>query len=312
MWPSDQTLWWLMLGLLPMFYVSILVFKYGISEVTSLRFIIVVLLWIGYQLSPLLAYLQGEPWQDFLLMPAYLDDSLEYSVLAMVALLIGYGSVVHRKDIRLRNSRSNRWMVPRIKWLWILGLAIVVFSLAVYTAGGFSAFWDSPYARGELQWADPTIENRINRTLNVILTPLALILIVVSSLYILRNTRSLFNLITGGFGLFIGTLPSIYGFSRGAGFGFFTFAFLMLKTIPLTLKTGAIFLIMILFGYYLGSVGLEQRGQYKPGIYNYFHAAFFGDRIDTDQTSELYMDPSKNSLDASAPFTRKLYQKQVK
>lgn len=309
MWPSDQTLWWLIVGGLPMLYVSILVFKYGVSEATSLRFIIILLLWIGYQLSPLLAYFQDEPWQNFLLMPAYLDDTLEYSMLAMVALLIGYNSIVRRKDIRLRSSQSNRWLVPRIKWSWILGLAIIVFSLTVYTTGGLSAFWDAPYSRGELQWAARTVETRIDQTLNVILTPVAVVLVIVSSLYILRNPRSLFHLMVGGFGLLIGMLPSMHGFSRGTGFGFFILAFLMIKTTPLNFKTGAIFLILMLLGYYLGSVGIEQRGQYKPGIYNYSHAIFFGDRIDTNQISVPYIDPSKNSLDASSAFTRKLYQR---
>ena len=184
MWPTAQTPWLLFLGLIPLAYLGWFVVRYGKSEITSLQFIVVTLIWIGYHLSPTLAYFEGRPWDSFLLSSAYIDQALLFSVLNMFAILIGYRLVMRKTDIAMRNSIASRWILPRVKWSWILWLSLLTLIIVIYVKGGFSDFWDASYSRGSRQWAERTLLVRIERALNVMIAPLSLVLIVFSSIHI--------------------------------------------------------------------------------------------------------------------------------
>ncbi len=313
MWPTAQTPWFLIAGFLPLLYAFSLGYKYGISELLSLRFLSVFLLWIGYHFSPLCAYVQGSPWESFLLSPKYLDQVLLFSALSMYALLTGYGVIFTSKYSRIRKKIPQRVTLPKIKAAWIVYLITVVFFLAVYNAGGFADFWDASYTRGMGQWAEHTAGVRFQRALNVLISPLQFLLVLLSSIYIIKNKSALNKKMLGYLGLLVGMLPMMHEFSRATGFTLFVFAFLLLKYSKRNINSSFLIIFLLLTGYHLGSVGLNQRGFYHPGIKNYVEALFFNDNAKNDAKEKIFglLSPELNPIDASAPFSRRIEEKTI-
>src|SRR5688572_15078645 len=93
MWPTDTTLHLLLMGVAIPFYELARIARLGLQEATSMRFCGVAFLWIGYHLSPWLAYL-GYTWDDFLLVPALLDRGLLFSLLCMAGFVFGHWCVM--------------------------------------------------------------------------------------------------------------------------------------------------------------------------------------------------------------------------
>ncbi len=314
MWPTAQTPWFLIAGFLPLLYAFGLSYKYGISELLSLRFLSVFFLWIGYHFSPLCAYIQGAPWESFLLSPKYLDQALLFSALSMYSLLIGYGVIFTSKYSRIRKKIPQRVTLPKIKTIWVVSLIVVVFFLAVYNAGGFSDFWSASYARGVGQWAEHTARVRFQRALNVLIFPLQFLLVLLSSIYIIGNRSALNKKLFGWLGLLVGMLPMMHKFSRATGFTLFVFAFLLLKYSKKSIKYYFIIIFLLLIGYHLGSVGLNQRGFYHPGIKNYVEALFSSNNTKNDPKEKIFglLSPELNPVDASAPFSRRVEEKTMR
>ncbi len=98
MWPTNDTYWYLLFGLLPFLFLGYTFFRYGLAELLSLRVIVIVLIWVGYHLSPWIAYVQGTGWDNFLLVPGHIDVALLFSSLVMLAILFGYSLVFRNKD----------------------------------------------------------------------------------------------------------------------------------------------------------------------------------------------------------------------
>ena len=125
----------------------------------------------------------------------------------------------------------------------------------------------------------------------------------VATLYILQSKRGILRQITGWTGLLISSLSSISSFSRGAGFSFLIFAFLSMR------YTGRKAVIKAIVSFavagYLGSVGLNERGSWYPGLGNFLDAALATHVADSSKSKENFPLLNKNSLDAMAPWSRK-------
>lgn len=305
-WPTSNTLWYLLAGLLPFAYLGWQILQNGRSELFSLRVLVVFILWVGYQLSPWIAFIQGDYWDSSLLSPAYLDTAILFSALSMSAILIGYQLVFRKAHVRYRRSREYVWTVPRIHWKWVLLFAIVLLAFSIYTRGGFADFWDASYSRGEGQWRERTLLVRLERMLNVSVAPLTVVLTVLGALHILYRPSRLSHYIVGLSAIIIAMLPSMHGFSRMAGFPLFLFAFLIFRLYPFT-RTSLISVVLLsAIAISMGQVGIDQRGYYTSGVGNFLHAAFVGSAPRYSSNNGSIIDPGRNSLDASAPFTRQV------
>jgi hypothetical protein len=108
--------------------------------------------------------------------------------------------------------------------------------------------------------------------------------------------------------LLISSLKLFHGFSRGAGFSFFVLSFLVIKLKGP--KWILIALISALLGYHMGSVGLDRRGDFKPGLSSYLSALIFQERTIYKKKTEVFLSPDNNPLDALAPWSRKAQARQ--
>lgn len=308
MWPTEYTPWLLLFGIVPVLYAFWLVLKNGVREATSLRFVNIIVIWIGYHLSPGIAYIDGQPWQSFLLVSSRLDEALAFSTMAMFSIVLGYAVVFRRHEVRLRRSVSGQWLLPRAKASWVLGLAVIMFALVVNNIGGLEEFWVASYARGEGQWAERTLSVRFSRVLHVLMLPLAVCLIVMSALHMLKNPRSVSRVFVGSIGLLVGMLPWMHSFSRMTGFPLLILVFLAFKFRKASLPMWGVSAALVCVALYLGQVGLEQRGFYSPGVGSYLHAMVVGQSSPAGYAEAPgWIQPDINPLDASAPFTRKIY-----
>lgn len=307
MWPSEYTLWLLLVGLSPLIYVCVLGIKLGVQEIVSLRFIGVLLIWLGYQFSALWSFLAGEIWESYLLVPDQIDTGLAFSALAMIAFLIGYSSVFRARISLLRRSSSATVSIPSVRPRWVFWLSVVVLALTILNVGGLDEFWASAYPRGYGQFVHRDAAVLVERAVSVIRLPLEIVLGLMASLLVIQNKGSLSSYLLGFSALTIASMGSIWSFSRGAGFPFFVLAFMALR-----LGSGPRYIIALLglsFALFLGSVGLQERNSYFPGIANFTEAAVSmlvrGRHAgDSSEGEAIY-----NPVDAMPSFTRKSQQR---
>lgn len=309
MWPNDATFWLLLAGLLPLAYVARLAVKYGVKELSSLRFLGILFIWIGYQFSPWQSYLTGEMWDHYLLVPRQINNALLFTTLAMFAFLIGYARVFGRKFARLRGHMPLQFALPRVKPSWVSWLTVVVFAVTAVTVGGLDEFWASEFPRGHGQFEKRDFWGSIRQMLTVIRLPLQVVLGLMAALLILRAKGSGPNYLLGFAALLVASLSSMWSFSRAAGFPFLLLAFLAFRMN--VRRSLVIALSCVILVFYLGSVGFNERDNYLPGIANFLKAAF---APDADKSVASGADESqrlKNPLDAMAPFTRKAEQHEL-
>ena len=107
MWPSDNTVYLLIFGLIPLAYVILLVKKNGYQELSSLRFSGILLIWVGYQLSPWISYFTNEAWDNYLLVLDYVDVAILFSSIAMIAFLWGYSLFFTKKITKARKNQIS-------------------------------------------------------------------------------------------------------------------------------------------------------------------------------------------------------------
>lgn len=290
----------LILGLLPLMYTAVLSFKYGFSEAISLRPIGILFFWIGYHLSPWIYYFTGTPWDSFLLVTYEINTGLLFSTLCSIFYLVGYAYIFRKRDVNYR-SRNQAIYHINISYKIVLILSFVVFIVCVVTVGGLDELWSATRGRGEGQFDARDWIGKITRMLTVLQTPLALMLVIVSSLLILKRTKSTIVPILGIVGLLIASLQGMYDFSRGSGFPFILFIFIALR-----LK-GSRYLpyatLIIIPAIYFGSTGLNERGNYNPGVGN-FISAMFNPQVQPSATKQHSLAEWVNPLDAQAPFSR--------
>jgi hypothetical protein len=306
MWPNEGTVWLLFAGLMPLVYATALVTRYGVKELSSLRFLGVLFIWIGYHFSPWQSYLTGEMWDTYLLVPSQIDDALLFTTFAMFAFLIGYARVFQRKHARLRGRMSGQFALPRVKPDWVVWLGATVLVLTIITVGGIEEFWASQFTRGYGQFEERDFLGAIGQMLGVIRLPLEVMLGMMASLLILRAKGSGPAYLLGFTALLVASLSSMWGFSRAAGFPFLFLAFLAFRM--KARRSAGVALACMVLAFYLGSVGSHERHN-NPGIANFTKAAFgVGEKSALTSGVEESI-PFINPLDAMPAFTRKAEQR---
>lgn len=299
-WPSDETLWLLLLGLLPVFYVLYAVFKRGISELASLRIMGIIFIWFGYQLSPWLAFLNDDLWDPFILVPRFIDDGILFSALFSIAFIL---------SPRFRNPAQGGGALdfefPKIPSYWIVSLTVVTGVLLLVAAGGIDELWRASHVRGAGQFGVRDIEGKFERIAEVLLTSLRFILAGLASVVILDKRRSFSDKSIAWLSLIVASLHGIYSFSRAAGAPFLVLAFIALRY----RKKGwlPILSVSLLLAGALGTVGLTGRNETNPGIGNYLDIAvsIFFSSEERPIRNVMLGSGNMNPLDAMAPWTRK-------
>lgn len=290
----------LVLGFFPVAYIITLSVKYGFYEAVSLRPVGILFFWIGYHLSPWIYYFTGTPWDRFLLLTYEINNGLLFSTLCSIFYLAGYAYSFRKRDAIYRSKNLYNYHI-NISYRIVLLLCFVVFIVSVITAGGLDELWSATRGRGEGQFDVRDWIGKINRILTVLHAPLTLLLVIVSSLLVLKRTKSPIVCVIGIVGLLIASLHSMYEFSRGSGFSFILFAFIALRLNGLRFLPYAV--LVIIPAIYLGSVGLNERGNYNPGVGN-FLSAMFNPQVQSSATEQHSLAEWVNPLDAQAPFTR--------
>lgn len=304
MWPGEYSFLILLGGLIPICYASFLAVRFGLKELSSLRFLGVLFLWLGYHLSPWLSYISGEMWDHYLIVPYLVDEALLFSGLAMCAFLVGYGFIFRKKHIRIRKVTPAQFSLPTIKPSWVFWTAIVVLAMTVLLSGGITEFWASSHGRGYGQFDERDTAKRALRLLNVLHLPLQLALTVMAALLILKSGKSRLNILLGLFALLVASSGSLWNFSRAAGFPFLLLGFLALRAgVPKAKFIGVTTLLVV---FMLGAVGYGQRSNFNPGVGNFIHASI-AHWSSSVSGKEVYSADDKfiNPLDATAAFTRK-------
>lgn len=291
----------LLFGLTPLMFVCAKVWKNGLNEIATLRSFAVIVIWIGYDLSPWLYFFTKELWDFFLLVPEEINTGIKFSTLSSLLFVFGHGLVysdkINRKKIIIKGYYINR------KYLLLL-IMVVLLSVVVINGGIGEVIYSSKY-RGYGQFDGRDFYGKIKRVLTVMQLPLVIFVSILSSLIVIGCKKRLYNIFLSTFGLMAASLQGMHGFSRGAGLPFILLGIICAKFSG----KNKIFLALFSFfiAYYIGAVGLSQREHYYPGIGNYFHAFInytnglvVDNRENADRSNQW-----ENPLDALAPFTRK-------
>jgi hypothetical protein len=308
MWPGPNTIYFLVFSLAPIVYVIFLALKNGYPEVSSLRFSGIVFIWIGYQFSPWLSYFTGEFWDNYLLVPDYIDVAILFSGIAMYIFLIGYAAIFNKKFTKIRGAQNLAIFLPIVRQDVLVYMTFLVLAVTIISVGGFDEFWLSSFSRGHGQFEVRNFQGAVMQMILVIRLPLQLVLVLMASISMIGPRKSSKKMALGCFALLISSLGSIWEFSRVAGFGLFIFAFLLIKYEGRRRIFSATFVVALAI--FLGSVGLNERGKYNPGISNFASAIFTSE--DNSAQSITSSAPSiQNPLDATAPFTRKAEMREI-
>lgn len=295
----------LFLGLLPLLYTVISGLRLGIRGIADLRCLGVCFIWLGYHLSPWFAYIHAGRWDSFLFVPIYLREGLIFSILCMLAYLIGYEWQLNSKTRMFWQHfhMDQQFKLPEISTTLLLVVSIGGFILFVLHVGGISEIFEASYTRGAGQFVSRNFLGKILHILTIFNTVYQVMLACMSSIYILQTPKRDFSNIFGITGLLVSSLTYMHGFSRGSGFALLIFSFILLK------KKGVngifVAIICCLLANYLGAIGLNQR-YLQPGLRNYVVGAVNFSTQNTSHTNKLLVPkPESNSLDAMAAWTRK-------
>lgn len=269
MWPTDTTVYLLLLGLTSPFYELFRAARLGMQEATSMRFCGVLFLWIGYHLSPWLAYF-GDQWNNFMLVPPLIDRGLLFSWLCMVAFVVGHWCVMGGRRTWARPWGRGLIGSYQVSAAMLFAAASVSVLLFLIDVGGFGEVWQSSVGRGVNQFEERDMFGRILHMLAVLQTMTTVLGVCLASLFMLSGRASMLRMLGGLVALLAFSLSAMHGFSRGAGF-----AFILLGLVALYLKglRGIkIATVAISVGLFLGSVGYGQRNNFYPGIGNFMEA----------------------------------------
>jgi hypothetical protein len=304
MWPTENTLIFLLLGLVPLGIVLIQAARHNFMELLSLKFAGIFFLWIGYHFSPWYSYLSGKKWDYFLLVEKYIDQGLLFSSLCMFSYLFGF-IIVSRKYSKNYFFIKDRpkLIFPKIKGKLVIILVILSFLMFLINVGGFAEMWRSTHFRGEGQFLERDFFARILQINAVLSTPMQTALACVAALYLLQSERSFFRRLMGWAGLLISSLSSMSSFSRGAGYSFLIFSFLSLRYKGR--KALALATVSFAIAGYLASIGLNERGSYYPGLGNFLDAALTANVSGINSSKMSFPLTIQNPLDAMAPWSRK-------
>lgn len=304
MWPTENTLFYLLLGLVPLLIVLIQAVRVDVMELLSLKFAGLFFLWIGYHYSPWYGYLSGNKWDNFLLVDKYIDQGLLFSSLAMFCYLLGFIIVSRRRPKgRLSVNEMPSLVFPKIKGKLVVTLILLSFVMFLIDSGGFVEMWRSTHPRGEGQFLQRDFLAKIFQINTVLSTFVQTALACVAALYILQSKRGVVRQTLGWTGILVSSLSSISAFSRGAGFSFLIFSFLSLRYKGKKALIPAI--VSFAVAGYLAGVGLNERGAFYPGLGNFVDAALTANVTEKDWSAMNFPLINKNPLDAMAPWSRK-------
>ncbi len=306
-WMTDGTMLYMIGGLLPLLYVALLALRNGLPELASLRFCGVLIMWIGYHLTPWIAYLTQEPWESFLLVDKYVDAALLFSSLCMAAYLAGYELVFSGRRNPSRIELGDR--EPANAEKAVLVLSVIVFLLFIYTVGGFAQAWDDPTPRGEGQFDVRDWIGRLKHSGVLAANVLGLVLAFLSSNLILERghgggIEKARVILVGAAGLLVASLGGFHRFSRRAGIVFIILAFVAMRRgdrrlVPLVVLSA-------MFGVFLGLVGYFGREFQPQGVGNFIGAAVRWDVSGVEAFGETAVGPNINLLNATDAWTKKM------
>jgi hypothetical protein len=265
MWPSSLTPIYLLLGLLPLFYLGVQFALYGWYRLFSVGTVAIGGIWAGYHLDPIVAYyFSAEIWHEPFLRLAHLDDGILFASLCMIAFLIGH-EVALKKKVMASFGRVPSVTI-REQWLWIvIVVAIPVFLISV---GGIREALVSSTARGAGQFEAKGLRELIVHNFKLLLNVVSIILAVLSSIYMLQCGRR--GIPLGILGLFVASLGVMHNLSRASGLAVFIFAFV---TAILKPRRKGLIVFLIALTFVLGMVGYYGRREYDEGVVNYIQAA---------------------------------------
>jgi hypothetical protein len=305
MWPTDTTFYLLLLGLAIPFYELTRLARLGVQEATSMRFCGVAFLWIGYHLSPWLAYL-GHPWDDFMLVPALLDLGLLFTSLCMAGFVFGHWCVMSGRRTWTRPWGRGLIGSYRISPAMLFGAVCVSVLLFLIIVGGIGEAWRSTIGRGAGQFAERDMIGSILQMLTILQVVTTILGACLASLFLLGQKPSTLRVLGGLAALLAFSLSAMHGFSRGAGFAFIVLALVAmylkrLRGIPIAM-------VAIPLALFLGSVGHNQRGNFNPGFANFMEAIPLElEKMTPDEQRVVMEEKSEaqtNLFDAMAVWTR--------
>ena len=305
MWPTEQSLLFLLIGLLPLAYVVYVVFRRGLSELMSLGCLGALFMWAGYQLSPWLCYWSGE-WSNSILVEAFVDNGLIFSTFCTMAFVAGYEySMKKHRDVRIVDTEID-CLLPPVRAKWLLGLALLTSVMFLIRVEGPAEAWQSNFARGVKGWEEiNTLGDRACQIAAVLYPVAALCLALTASIYLLQSRPCdlIQRYALGFFCLAVASVEGIWSFSRDAGNPFLILAFVALKVcgrraIPLAL---ACILIIL----WLGGIGQNFRQTYHPGLENFLAAMVYGDPEEIGDGSNQLITGNTNPLSAMDAWTLK-------
>lgn len=303
-WPTEYTGYLLFLGILPLVYAVFQVFKNGPRELVSLRFTTILFVWLGYHFSPLASYATGVRWDYYLLVPKYIDDGLLFSTLVLFAFILGY-SFSNRVPNYANHLHRMSYSLPYVKPKWLLIMAFISVAAFTIEVGGIEEAWRSSVARGAGQFHGRDFAHKILHLVGLISQVISVILAGMAAITIVNVKQTSAARKVAWLCLLIACLKGIFLFSRGAGAPFVVLAFMALRYRG---KRGvAPALIALVVAFFLGYVGLHQRGFSNPGIGNFLEAAATTMGLsDASNPMASMMDNSVNPLDAMPAWTRKV------
>ncbi len=277
MWPTENTIDLLFLGLLPLAYIAYRIVRYGVAEIVSMRAIGILFVWMGYHLSAWIVYVTDERWMNFLLVPSLIDEVLLFSSLCMVAFLLGFHAVSKNTAYHLYHSNKvEQLKIPNIKRKWLLWLSLMSMGSFIFSVHGLDEILRSSVPRGHLDarffGREGGFIEQIRHVVKILSPIAAITLACMAALYVFGGKHlTVERLLIGGLCLLVGSLEGIWSFSRDAGMPFLIFAFIALWVRGSRALGFAITASVLV--YFLGSIGLEQRGKFYPGLANFADAA---------------------------------------
>lgn len=304
-WPSQITQLLLVLGLIPLGYALLRAARAGFTGLLDLEVLGILFIWIGYHLSPWLAYYSPVTWRDFLLVPEKIDTSLSFSIACMWCLATGAYWYRRRRRGAGRSPTITR-KTPRVSAGWLWGLTFLSLALFVVYVHGLDQIWISERVHGEGQFDKRDAVGKILQMLAILTNTLNLVLMTLAAVEAGPARFGTRRYVRGLLTILIASFPLMWVFSRAAGVGLLILA---MTTLYSRRSAGVVLAVVyLLLAVHLGRTGLSGRSLYQQGLGPFLEAATM-EAITDSVTPErpLLPEPNENPLDATSAFTRKIY-----
>ncbi len=305
MWPTNHTLLYLILGLVPLLFVARWVSINGIQELLRFRSIGVILTWVGYQYAPWAVYFSGKPFHNFLLVSGYLDKGIVFSALCMIFFMAGASFKPMPQSHAFPRVRATLMRPVRIE-LIVLAFVLSLGTLLM-TTGGIGELLHSAHPRGWGQFDERvTFLSNLLQMVNATRPLIDLALAVGSASLLFSSRASLFQKTFAWVGILTSMLENIHDFSRAAGWPLCVvaaYAFVVGSKHKWLIGTTCVLVFA-----WLGSIGYHGRGLTNPGIMNFAEVASHPEIL-TEQAAiaTKSSEDTDYPFDAMSPWTRKAF-----